>query len=254
MEFKDYKKLSLANDIVILTTVDKNEEDKRKVPEKGIQVLLIKRDEKPFLDSWSLPGGFVDYDKDVDTCAKDKLYEKTGIVDIYMEQLYTYGAVDRDIRGRVVSISYMALVKKDDVITQINSKENNKESEWFWVEPKRNENNKIVDICFVSEKTHEHLEDLSFDHKKIIMDALDRLQNKIEYTDIAFQLVSKYFTVKELQMVYECILGYKIQAFRRQIDAKITPTQIVKDNGAAHRPAVLYQYKNKQKQFDHYNL
>jgi ADP-ribose pyrophosphatase YjhB (NUDIX family) len=248
MQFNDYKKLSLANDVVILTTVDKEEEDKRKVPEKGLQILLIKRDEEPFLNKWSLPGGFVDYDKDIDTCVKEKLYAKTGITDLYMEQLYTYGAVDRDIRGRVVSVAYMALVKKEDVITQIqNTEETNKESEWFWIEPKRDSENHVVDIQLVSEKGSVVIKDLVFDHKNIIIDALNRLQNKIEYTDIAFNLVSKYFTVKELQMVYECILGRKIQAFRRKISDKIEPTEMMKDDGSAYRPAQLYKFNNKRK-------
>lgn len=244
IDFNDYQKLSLANDVVIFTTVDKMHEDKRKVPKKGIQVLLIKRDEEPFIDKWSLPGGFVDYDKDIDTCVQEKLQAKTGITNIYMEQLYTYGSVDRDNRGRVVSVAYMALVKKEDIISQISHNKDNKESEWFWIDINRDKNNNIINISFISETEKITVNDLAFDHKKIILDALNRIQNKIEYTDIAFHLVSKYFTVKELQMVYECILGHEIQAFRRKINDKIISTEIMKDNGAAHRPAELYKFKN----------
>lgn len=248
MKFKDYKKLSLTNDIVILTTVDKPEEDKRKVPEKALQILLIKRDEDPFNNQWALPGGFVDYDKDLDESAREKLYAKTGINNLYMEQLFTYGDVNRDNRGRVVSVAYIALVKKEDVLTQISANDPSTQASWFYIEPQR-DSLLVTDVRFISEEGNTNVSELAFDHKQMVIDSLNRLQNKIEYTNIAFHLVSAFFTVKELQMVYECLLGRTIQAFRRKISDKITPADKMKDDGAAYRPAQLYKFNNKNSKF-----
>lgn len=248
MEFKDYKKLSLANDIVILTATDKPEDDKRKVPEKTLQILLIKRYEEPYNEFWSLPGGFVDHDKNLDDCAREKLYAKTGIKNLYIEQLYTYGDTNRDERGRVVSVAYLALVKKSDINIQISQKTDSSSASWFSIEPIRKAD-EIVDVSLISEDGHLIVKDLAFDHKQMIIDALNRLQNKIEYTDLAFNLVPEFFTVKELQMVYECILGRTIQAFRRKISDKIKPADKMKDDGSAYRPAQLYRFDNKHSKF-----
>ena len=121
---------------------------------------------------------------------------------------------------------------------------------WFWVVPKRDENGTVVDVCFESEDRRYATRDLAFDHINIVIDALNRIQNKVEYTDIAFNLLPSQFTVKELEMVYQCIVGHKIQGFRRKMGDKIITTQIMKDDGSAHRPAEYYQYnKNHTQKF-----
>ena len=159
-----------------------------------------------------------------------------------MEQLYTYGNPNRDPRGRVVSVAYMSLVEKKNV--------NMHDAMWFWVVPKRDENGTVVDVCFESEDRRYATRDLAFDHINIVIDALNRIQNKVEYTDIAFNLLPSQFTVKELEMVYQCIVGHKIQGFRRKMGDKIITTQIMKDDGSAHRPAEYYQYnKNHTQKF-----
>lgn len=248
MKFKDYEKLSITNDIVILTTLDKAEEDKRKIPEKALQILLIKRKDEPYKNNWALPGGFVNYDKDLEQSAREKLYAKTGINNLYMEQLYTYGDINRDSRGRVLSVAYMALVKKDAISPQISANKLSNQASWFYIEPKRN-STKITDVRFISDEGNTNISELAFDHKQMVIDSLNRLQNKIEYTNIAFNLVPEFFTVKELQMVYECILGRTIQAFRRKISDKIMPADKMKEDGAAYRPAQLYKFNNKNSKF-----
>lgn len=234
MNFNDYPKMSVATDIVIFAVEDLINENNRKVPEKGLQVLLLKRNIEPFNGKWALPGGFVDVDKDIYEAAKNKLYLKTGIDNLYMEQLYTYGNPSRDERGRVVSVAHMALVKKEDIEMH--------DAMWFWVIPERDKTGKVVNICVQSECRRFATQELAFDHKQIIIDAFNRVQNKIEYTDVAFNLVSKHFTVKELEMVYQCIVGHKIQGFRRKMGDKLITTNIMKDDGSAHRPAELYEY------------
>lgn len=240
MTFNDYPKMSVATDIVIFATEDIKTDDTRKVPEKGIQVLLLKRNIEPFMGRWALPGGFVDIDKDIYEAAKNKLYLKTGIDNLYMEQLYTYGKPDRDERGRVVSVAHMALVKKEDIDMH--------DAMWFWVIPERDKSGKVVNICVQSEDRRYSTQDLAFDHKQIIIDAFNRVQNKIEYTDVAFNFVPKYFTVKELEMVYQAILGRKVQGFRRKMGDKLITTNTMKDDGSAHRPAEYYQYNENHTQ------
>ena len=239
MTFNDYPKMSVATDVVIFAVDDIKTEDKRKVPEKGLQVFMIKRDIEPFKDSIQLPGGFVDIDKDIYEAAKDKLFLKTGIKNLYMEQLYTYGSPDRDERGRVVSVAHMAIVQKKNI--------DNKNGTWSWVIPTRDKNNQVQDISLLDNNLNE-ISNIAFDHKSIIIDAFNRIKNKIEYTDIAFNFLSKYFTVKELEMVYKCILGREVQAFRRKIGDKIKPSGIMQDNGAAYRPAEYYQYNKNHSQ------
>ena len=234
MEFNDYPKMSVAADIVIFAAENIPNKDTRKVPEKGLQVLLLKRDIEPCKDCWSLPGGFVDIDKDIYHAAKEKLLLKTGIDNLYMEQLYTYGAPGRDSRGRVISVAHMALVQKCNIDAR--------DAQWFWIIEKRNEAGDIVDIYLQSEDRKYSTQNLAFDHKRIIIDAFNRVKNKIEYTDVAFSLLPERFTVKELEMVYQGILGHSVPAFRRKMGDRIVSTNIMKDDGSAYRPAEYYTY------------
>jgi len=109
----NYQRPSVTNDIIIFTTADKEEDNLRKVAKKGMQVILIKRDDYPYKGNWALPGGFVDINESLDMGAKRKLKEKTGIDNVYTEQLYTFGDVHRDTRTRVISVGNLALVEKE---------------------------------------------------------------------------------------------------------------------------------------------
>ena len=168
-----------------------------------LKILLIERSEDPYANVSALPGVFVGIKETLDDAAKRGIKEETGLTDIYFEQLYTFGDVKRDPRMRIISVSaYLADVEE----------------------------------LLASRKK------LAFDHKEIIRYARWRLENKVEYTDIAFHLVEENFTLSELQKVYEILLGkplYKAN-FRKKISPMIVETDL-STSGDAHRPSRLYR-------------
>lgn len=274
----NYKRPSVTNDILIFTTEDKIEKNQRKVPNKGMQILLIKRDNHPDKGKWSLPGGFIEIDEGLEESAKNKLREKTGIDNVYIEQLYTFGDLDRDKRTRVITIAYMALIEKDK-IQKVQAK-NLKEIKWFWIEKNIIESLE-KDKLFINKYSLELISEdgldkiqytvleeiskdlinnkkvsyeyndvsndmLSFDHYKIIDYGIDRIRNKVEYTSIAFNLLPRLFTVKELQNVYEAIIGREILNFRRKMGDMIIETDEVIE-GKPFRPAKVFRFNEKWK-------
>lgn len=237
-------------DIVIMAAEDKKEDNIRKVPSKQLQVMLIKRNQEPFKDTWTLPGGFVNFDESLRETVRKKLIQKTGISDIYTEQLYTYGDdVHRDPRDRVITIGYIALVDKNSIIHIDKQYDCDFETAWFWINIERNEYGQVTDAKFnrVGFDNSENVT-LGFDHKDIVIDAINRMANKIMYTDIGFNLVGKEFTIRELQMAYECVVGKHIAGFRRIIENKLVETDKtttdIQDKPASYRPAKLYKKKN----------
>ncbi len=257
---KDYDLLSLTTDILIFSVSNGVQENYRKLNKKYFSVLLVKRDTYPFKDKWCLPGGFIGINEDLEDAAKRILKQETNIDDIYLEQLYTYGEPNRDPRMRIISTSYMALIDKNRLINKISSN-----ASWFNVlvlEDKKHINitldNGEETIKFIIKKTLkekttdrykyeiEQNDSLAFDHALVIATGISRLKNKLEYTDIVFNMMPKYFTLGELQQVYEVILGKKIldPAFRRIIANKVEKTNKMK-LGGGHRPSVLFKYKEK---------
>jgi 8-oxo-dGTP diphosphatase len=269
----EFKRPSVTNDIIIFTTADREEDNLRKVPKKGMQVILIKRDDYPYIEKWALPGGFVDIKESLDEGAKRKLKEKTGIDNVYTEQLYTFGDVDRDKRTRVISVGNIALVAKSSIrLEEVDSK---KKSQWFWIDKtliscekqeqyvenkhllslESNDGTIIInyevtekigrDIFRRKEISYRLLEnsteELAFDHYKILDYGIDRLRNKVEYTPIAFNLLPRVFTVKELQNVYEAIMGREILNFRRKMGEMIVETD-EKIEGKPFRPAKVFKF------------
>ncbi len=257
----DFKKLSVTTDILVLSVSSNDNLNYRKNSDKKMSVLLVKRDNYPFKDKWCLPGGFVGYDEELDEAPKRILKSETNLDNIYLEQLYTYGSVNRDPRMRVISTSYMSLIDKNMLTEHIN-----KNASWFdvtLVEEKNNIvtivlDNNIETISFKIKKTlkekttdrysFECIENksIAFDHTLVILAGLERLKSKINYTDIVFNMMPKYFTLGELQKVYEVILGKKLldPAFRRIIKDKVKKTDKMK-TGEGHRPSVLFEYKTK---------
>lgn len=269
----DYKKLSITNDIIIFTTADREEGNLRKVPKKGLQVILIKRDDYPYKEKLALPGGFVDIKESLDEGAKRKLKEKTGIDNVYTEQLYTFGDVDRDKRTRIISVGNIALVEKSSI--KFDEVDLQKRSEWFWIDKTlissekheqyvenkhlislKSTDEKIIMNYEVTEKIGRDIfrrkeiayrlldnstEKLAFDHYKILDYGIDRLRNKVEYTPIAFNLLPRVFTVKELQNVYEAIMGREILNFRRKMGEMIIETD-EKIEGKPFRPAKVFKF------------
>ena len=257
----DYDRLSLTVDILILSVSSEETINYRKTDKKKMSILLVKRNDYPFKDKWCLPGGFVNVNEELDAAPSRILKEETNVRDIYLEQLYTFGGVNRDPRMRVISTSYMALIDKNRLSSNLN-----KNACWFDIiscEEKDNVVQIILDngdttIKFSVEKTlREKTTDrydfkivrndaLAFDHPLAILAGIERLRNKIEYTDIVFNMMPELFTLGELQKVYEVILGKKLldTAFRRIIANKVEKTECMK-TGGGHRPSVLFRYKGK---------
>lgn len=255
-----FEKLSVTADTLIFSVADEEVGNYRKLPEKKFSVLLVKRDNYPFKDKWCLPGGFVGIDETIDDAAKRILKKETNLQDIYMEQLYTFGSVDRDPRMRIISVSYIALVDKNRLKDHLSSNaswftmnilEDEKEiqvtfdngSENFSIVVEKKLKNPTSDRYEFVVKKNDHL---AFDHAKVIASGIARLKNKVDYTDIVFNMMPEYFTLGELQQVYEVILNKKLldPAFRRIIKDKVIKTDKIK-TGGGHRPSVLFKYKAK---------
>ena len=257
-----FEKLSMTTDILIMSVSNEDTGNYRKLSEKKFSILLVKRDNYPFKDKWCLPGGFVGVDETLDEAAKRVLKTETNLKDIYIEQLYTFSGIKRDPRMRVISTSYMALVDKNRLMDKLSAN-----ASWFNVfmlEDEKSYNvtldNGIEKIKFVvgkklRDKTTDRYDfniikndKLAFDHPLVIVSGIERLKNKIEYTDIVFNMMPKYFTLGELQQVYEVILGKKLldPAFRRIIANKVEKTDKVQ-TGGGHRPSALFRYKNNKK-------
>ena len=271
-----YERPSVTNDVIIFTTDDRNEDNSRKVPKKGIQVLLIKRSDYPEKGKWAIPGGFVNMNESLEEGAIRKLKEETGIDNVYMEQLYSFGEVNRDPRTRVISIGNVALISKDNI--NFNKEIPVDETKWFWIEKNLINSEEdtnymlkkylltfesedgVVKIKYeITEKVEKSIlrkketiykfledstEELAFDHYKIIDSAIDRVRNKVEYTPIALNLLPRLFTVKELQNVYEAIMGREILNFRRKMDNMIVETDETIE-GKPFRPAKVFKFNEK---------
>ena len=255
----DFEKLSMTTDILIFSVSNEEVDNYRKTDKKKMSLLLVKRDNYPFKDKWCLPGGFIGIEEDLDEAPKRILKTETNVDNIYLEQLYTFGSVKRDPRMRVVSTSYIALIDKNRLNNKLS-----KNACWFDI-TFYEETNNIVDITLdngttaisfkiekiLREQTTDRYsfkivknESLAFDHPLVILSGIERLKNKIEYTDIVFNMMPEYFTLGELQQVYEVILGKKLldPAFRRIIANKVEKTSKMK-TGGGHRPSYLFKYK-----------
>lgn len=190
--------------------------------EGELKVLLIQRALEPFKGRWALPGGFVRLGETLDDAARRELAEEAGLKDIFLEQLYTFGAVDRDPRERVVSVAYCALVKLSD--HRANAATDAAEAEWFPISkvPK-----------------------LAFDHPDILTAALARLKGKVRYQPIGFELLPPKFTLSQLQHIYEVVLGADLDKrnFRKKVLSfnLLVPLEETLMAGR-HRPAQLFRF------------
>jgi ADP-ribose pyrophosphatase YjhB (NUDIX family) len=191
-----------------------------------LQVLLIQRGVPPFAGQWALPGGFVLEGESLEAAARRELAEETGVRDVYLEQLFTFGDPKRDPRGRVVTVAYYALLTTETAPLVAGTDAG--AARWM---PAR-----------------QHPA-LAFDHEQILSYALERLTNKLEYTTVGFQLLPKKFTLGQLQRVYEAVLGRTLDKrnFRRKIALLgiLKPLQEWAQEGPS-RPAQLYQFSAKR--------
>jgi len=190
-----------------------------------VRVLLIKRAYEPYKDSWALPGGFIKENETLDAAAQRELEEETGVRNIFIEQLYTFGNLHRDPRGHVISVAYFALINLEEHPTSAAT--DAKDAQWFKLS---------------------ELPKLSFDHSEILDIAIKRLDSKVRYQPIGFELLPDKFTLSELQSLYETILGRALN--RRNFRSKILKMDILeqleRQKDVPHRPAFLYKF-NKEK-------
>ncbi|PUZ24823.1 NUDIX hydrolase [Chitinophaga parva] len=195
---------------------------------EGVSVLLIRRKYPPFKDEWAIPGGFVGEDESLETAVKRELREETGIEVKYLEQLYTFGAPERDPRQRIISVAYFALVKTSRFMA-LKADTDASVAQWFNIN---------------------ELPALAFDHKNILEKAIQRVQAKLRYEPIGFELLDKKFPFSDLESLYAALLGRDID--RRNFKKKILSLEILDEldeyakNEGAGRPGKMFSF-NKQR-------
>jgi 8-oxo-dGTP diphosphatase len=196
--------------------------------DEDLKVLLIRRALQPFQGKWALPGGFVRIEESLEDAVRRELQEETGIAQVFLEQLYTFGAVNRDPRERVATVAYYALVKLSD--HHIKAATDARDAAWFAVSEARG---------------------LAFDHDRILAVALERLKGKVRYQPIGFELLPPQFTLSQLQRLYETVLETTLDKrnFRKKIlgmNFLVALEEVQKD--VAHRAARLYRFDPKKYQ------
>jgi 8-oxo-dGTP diphosphatase len=209
----EYPHYAITTDVVVFTIRDSR-----------LQVLLVKRGAAPFKGRWALPGGFLQPSEELEACARRELEEETGVSGFYLEQLFTFGALDRDPRERVVTVAYFALIRSDAVILQAAS-----------------------DAAGAAWASMEELPRLAFDHQQIIALARERLAAKLDYSTIAFQLLPARFTMRELHTVYQTVQGRPLD--RRNFYKKMLASGELLETAetrleGAHRPAAVYRLRH----------
>jgi 8-oxo-dGTP diphosphatase len=202
--------LSVTVDVVIFT-----------IREGALQVLLVRRGIPPFEGQYAIPGGFVREDELLEDAARRELEEETGVRNVFLEQLYTFGDPARDPRGRVITVAYYALIATDKV--SLAASGDAAEARWF---------------------SMSDLPPVAFDHQRILDYALERLRNKLEYTTVGFQLLPEKFALGDLQAVYEVILGRPLD--KRNFRRKVALLGILKPlrewRKTGRKPAQLYRF------------
>jgi ADP-ribose pyrophosphatase YjhB (NUDIX family) len=267
--------ISVTVDAILYTIGEEESENYRKLSEKKLQVLLVKRGAEPYKDKWSFPGTFIKEEESLEEGVKRCLEQKANAKNVYLEQLYTWGAPNRDPRGRVLSTAYMGLIDKSSI--KVHPGTNIEEIAWFSIKTnlinkkiKQGKNHKSEEeIEIVLENDIEKIKclvvvtkelvngnliiytsikksDLAFDHAKMLIYSIERLKNKIEYTTIVFNLMPEKFTLSALQQVYEILLDKKLlkASFRRKIEDMVIETEKY-DSNAGHRPSKLYVFNTE---------
>ena len=211
--------ISLTVDIVVFTVI-----------KSELYVLLIRRKKEPFKGQYALPGGYVEKDESLEDAALRELEEETNVKNIFIKKLTAYGDPERDPRGRIVSVSFLALIDSEKQKVTASEEHDSLVAEW---------------VCLGEVKK------LAFDHNNILDDALSELKYEIQTTNIAAQLLPEKFTLTEMQKVYEIILDLQLDKrnFRKRLKELdlVAPTKETKMEGA-HRSALLYKFKTRSYQ------
>lgn len=253
----DYERPSVTVDTILFALNEKMD---------SLKILLVKRKDHPFINCWAFPGGFVDIKESSHEAAIRELKEETGLDNVYVEQLYTYTNPKRDPRMRIIDIAYFALL---DHIPNVSGHDDASDAAWFDVSLKDDKLKiisieKNVRIEYDLTKTnykHGKIEvsgyvepvlqsnsnsKLAFDHTEILVDCILRIRNKIEYTDLIFNLMPDRFTLTDLQRVYELVLDKSLykKNFRVTISDCVEPTddKMIPVTSLGTKPAVLYKY------------
>lgn len=193
-----------------------------------LKVLLIERNQEPFKDCYALPGYLVEQNESLDAAAERILYELTGLRDIFMEQLHTFGEVNRHPQGRVITVAYFAMLR-------INGKK------------------ELKPVSNFAKKAFWHpvssLPQLAFDHTQIFERALTKIKRKISYQPIAFELLPEKFTLTQLQSLYEAVLNKKLD--KRNFRKKMLNYGILKEldekqKGVSYRAAKFYKFDKRK--------
>lgn len=270
----NYERPSIATDMAVFTVSSEEEDNYRKLPERSLKLLMIQRGDHPFIGQWALAGGFMRPNETAEQTAGRELAEETGVKDVYLEQLYTFSDPGRDPRTWVVSCSYLALIDSHKLSLQAGDDAD--DAAWFKVDYKLSREVKemlpkggsvkhstwiltltcqdiVLEAEIVCTKTvtedkvtsdyHVNSSNgIAFDHAKIIAYAIDRLRGKVEYSNIAFNLMPALFTLTELQKVYEIILDKELLKanFRRKIADLVQETDQFAQH-AGHRPSRLFR-------------
>ena len=224
----EFKRPSVTVDVVLLT-----------VREGGLFTLVVRRAEHPFKGRWALPGGVVQITEPLEIAATRVLKTKCSLEKVYLEQLATFGAPDRDPRTRVISVAYYALIDAlqfEKALARAGDVTAAKVSV-----PWEGETGGPAHLAHTDGQSMA----LGFDHDEILGVAVKRIRGKLDYTPIGFQLLPERFTLLELQAVHETVLGRKVNkdSFRRRMLASEELVATGKmQSGVDHRPAELYRF------------
>jgi len=194
---------------------------------RALHVLLVELRGGPFAGHWALPGGRVRLDESLDAAAARELAAQTGLDDIYLEQLYTFGTPGRDPASRVVSVGYVALIAHGGRF------------------PPRPAGDKYAAVAW---RPVAALPPLAYDHATVVATATSRLRAKLEYTNLAYTLLPREFTLADLQEMYEGVLGRALDRrnFRKRILALGLLRPVGRLRRGAHRPAALYAFRHRR--------
>jgi len=204
-----------------------------------LQVLLIRRDRPPYDGGWALPGGFVRIDESLDQAAQRVLRDKARMSGVFMEQLYSFGAVDRDPRWRVITVAYYALLDEQRFEQALAAADDLALFEV--IVPWPGEEGGPAKVRTPEGKG----EELAFDHAEVLGMAVKRLRGKLDYSPVGFELLPKEFTLRQLQEVHEAILNVSLNkpAFRRKmLDKRLLQPTGKFETGVTYRPAELYRF------------
>ena len=210
---------TVAVDVAVFTVVS-----------RALQLLLVQVQHGAFRGQWALPGGRVGLDESLDDAARRELAAQTGVGDVYLEQLYTFGSPQRDPQDRVVSVAYVALTQRNSRLGDARAQTDAEK------------------YAAVTWRRVSRLPPLAYDHQAVVKAALARLRAKLTYTNLAYNLLPRAFTLGELQEMYEAILGRRLDRrnFRKKIRSLGLLRPLAQVRRGSHRPARLHVFQRRR--------